>query len=75
MVKAISVSGTSEIMTPATGISPKKNIIMANPMICGNPSTVKTMTDKIVLTMAMMNCASITLPNVRENFEPKNSIS
>ena len=59
------------MMTPATGMSPKKKIIIANPIICGNPSMSNTITDKIVLTIAIINWASITFPNVRVNFLPK----
>ena len=75
MVNPMIVRGIIEIMTPATGISPRKKTMMANPTICGYPRIIKIMTVKNVLTRAMMNCASITFPNVRENFFPKNSIS
>ncbi|MNN59575.1 hypothetical protein D3C81_1747000 [compost metagenome] len=68
-------NGINEIMTPITGIRPRRKIMIASANKLGNPKIHRKIVDNIELTNAIRNCTSITLPKECTNFLPKNSSS
>ena len=65
------LSGMREMMTPATGIKPRKKIMIPRPSNCGKPRIHKKVTDRTAFVMAIKNWTSITFPKELMNLTPK----